>query len=69
MASSTHFGSGFAITKINPIIEKIPDILTTDMTSQEMTTVISGISGFSNKTAQKFIIGLPKFKEFYHSLP
>ena len=69
MAASIHFGSGFAITKVNPILEKIPDILTTDMEENEIIEAISSLSGFSKKTATKFMKGLPSFKEFYYSLP
>jgi len=69
MAASVHFGSGFAITKIKPIIELIPDILTTTMTDEEMVDNISSINGLSTKTGQKFVDGLSAFKEFYDSLP
>ena len=69
MAGSVHFGSGFAITKINPILEKIPDILTTDMEKNEIIESLSSLSGFSKKSATKFMKGLPSFKEFYYSLP
>ena len=69
LAASTHFGSGFAITKMTPIIEKIPNILTTDMTDKEIIDTISTINGLSKKTGTKFMSGLPAFKTFYHSLP
>jgi DNA ligase (NAD+) len=69
MAASVHFGSGFAITKIKPIIELIPDILTTTMTGEDMVDNISSINGLSTKTGQKFVDGLSAFTEFYDSLP
>jgi DNA ligase (NAD+) len=69
MAGSTHFGSGFAITKTKPIIEAIPDILTTDMSDSEIIESITNLSGFSKKSGTKFMKGLPSFKVFYHSLP
>ena len=69
MSASTHFGSGFAITKIRPIIELIPDILTTTKTDNEIIELISSIVGLSKKTGKKFVDGLPAFREFYKSIP
>ncbi len=69
MSASTHFGSGFAITKIRPIIELIPDILITTKTDDEIIELISSIAGLSKKTGKKFVDGLPAFREFYKSIP
>ena len=69
MSACIHFGSGFAITKIQPIIDLIPDILTTSMSNEEIIDQIATIGGLSNKTGGKFVQGLPAFKEFYYSLP
>ena len=69
MAASVHFGSGFAITKVAPIIELIPDILTTTMSNTDIIDTIGTINGLSQKTGKKFVDGLPEFKRFYHLLP
>ena len=69
MSASIHFGSGFGLTKIKPIIDLIPDILTTSMSDDELIDQIATISGLSKKTGEKFVQGLHAFKEFYYSLP
>jgi len=69
MSASIHFGSGFAITKIKPIIDLIPDILTTTKPNNEIIELISSIKGLSKKTGEKFVSGLPSFIDFYKSIP
>ena len=69
MAASIHFGSGFGIKKMKPIVDLIPDIMTTTISDTEIIEKITSINGMSKKTGEKFINGLHSFKEFYHSLP
>ena len=73
MAAHHSFGSGFGKRKIQPIIDKFPNILDIDIKHTEsrikLINDISTLDGYQIKTAEKFINGLSGFKEFYNSIP
>ncbi len=60
MSASCVFGFGFAVKKCELILEAYPDVLTRNITLQDLTNV----KGFADKTAERFLEGLPKFKIF-----
>lgn len=60
MSASCEFGIGFGVRKIQAILDVYPDILWRDVKFEN----IIEIKGFAQKTAEKFIVGLPKFKIF-----
>ena len=68
MAGSHIFGSGFGNKKIKPIIKNIPNVMDFDIKDQnskkELYQKLLLIDGFQQKTANKFINGLDKFKTF-----
>ena len=69
MASHYSFGSGFGKKKLKPIIDNIPDIISNDLEDYYIKQIILELPGFHDTTVNKFLIGLPKFKEFYKLLP
>lgn len=73
MAAHYSFGSGFGNRKIQPIIDKYPNILDIDINHKDtrikLINDISNIDGYQIKTAEKFVNGLSTFKEFYNSIP
>ena len=64
MAVSNIFGRGFGERKINPILEKFPDILSSDIGEEEKIDLIKTIRGVEKKTAERFVKHIPKFMEF-----
>lgn len=68
MAASNKFGSGMGIKKLNAIIENIPNIMTNDLTNEELYNKIIIIKGFQDKTTKKFINNFNKFKKFYKTI-
>jgi len=64
MSASCAFGIGFGSKKLDLVVTQYPNILTEDVTLQQ----ISAIKGFADKTAERFISGLPKFREFLKEL-
>jgi DNA ligase (NAD+) len=73
IAGTTLFGKGFGRRKAKPIIENIPNILDIDISNpvqkEKLYQEIVSLNGFSDISAQKFISGWGKFKQFYHTLP
>ena len=65
MSASCVFGIGFGVRKLNLITDSYPDILFRNLTLEE----IISIKGFAEKTAERFITGLPKFREFLKDIP
>ena len=45
-------------------IEKLPDILTSNETSEEKINKIKALNGFAEKTATLFVEKIPQFMEF-----
>ena len=64
MSSSNIFGRGFGERRITPILEKYPDILTSDNSDEEKIALIKSIKGMEKKTAERFIANIPKFMDF-----
>ena len=64
MAVSNIFGRGFGERRITPILEKYPDILTSDNSDEEKIALIKSIKGMEKKTAERFIANIPKFMDF-----
>ena len=64
MAVSNIFGRGFGKRKIDPILEKYPDILVSPHTQEEKISMIKSIRGIEQKTAGRFVNNIPKFMEF-----
>jgi len=73
MSGSHVFGSGFGKRVIKPILSKFPNILDIDLNNSsqrdKLFNGITGLKGYQSTTAQKFIIGLPKFINFHENLP
>lgn len=67
MAGSTMFGHGFGVRRTKAILEVYPNIL--EWAETPTVEHIVDIEGFAEKTAEKFILGLPKFKAFLDDIP
>lgn len=65
MSASTCFGLGFGQRRLTAILDRYPNVLNMTPTIED----ISDIDGFAEKTAEKFIEGLPKFKKFLSEIP
>jgi len=65
MAASGEFGLGFGKRKIQAILRVYPKILNQNPTVEQ----IAQIDGFAEKTAEKFVMGLPKFRDFIANIP
>ena len=65
MSASCEFGTGFGIRKLALITDNFPDVLVRDPTLAE----IVAIQGFAEKTAKRFLEGLPRFKAWLMSNP
>lgn len=68
MSGSSCFGLGFGEKKLQLVLDNIPDIFTNDYSQDELISKINKINGFSNKTTNKFINCLDKFKQFLKSI-
>lgn len=64
MAVSNIFGRGFGEKRIEPILSKYPDILTSSDSDQEKIDKIKGIKGIEKKTAERFVNNISKFMDF-----
>jgi NAD-dependent DNA ligase len=64
MAVSNIFGRGFGERRIEPIMIKYPDIVTSDMSAEEKIANVKSIRGLEKKTAERFVQNIPKFLEF-----
>tara|TARA_B110000208_G_scaffold191851_1_gene260503 strand:+ start:3007 stop:4887 length:1881 start_codon:yes stop_codon:yes gene_type:complete len=69
MTASNLFGAGFGIKKINMILDKYPGILKLNKNKSELLDMIINIEGFQEKTANKFVNNLDKFKKFLKENP
>ena len=65
MAGSSVFGHGFGERKLTAILRVYPNILDMNPTVEQ----ISAIDGFADKTAERFVEGLPKFRAFLADIP
>lgn len=64
MVSSNIFGRGISTKKIEPIMLEYPNILISKESYQAKIEKIAKIKGFSTKTAELFVLSIPKFLEF-----
>ena len=64
MAVSNIFGRGFGERKIEPIMNKYPDIITTLDSDDEKIKKIVEIRGIEKKTAERFVKHIPAFIDF-----
>jgi DNA ligase (NAD+) len=64
MAVSNIFGRGFGERRIEPILEKYPNVLTSNETNEEKIQHIKQIKGMEQKTAERFVNNIEKFIEF-----
>lgn len=64
MSGSRIFGRGLAGKKLEELVNKYPDIMTRDITLDEVLSV----DGFGEKMARKFIENLSDFKKFYKEI-
>ncbi len=65
MSASCCFGMGFGQRRLKAITDAYPNILDMNITIQQ----IVDLDGFAQKTAEKFIEGLPVFKKFLDEIP
>ena len=65
MSASSAFGLGFGVRKLALITDEYPDVLSMDLTVED----IVSIKGFAQKTAERFINGLPRFVAFTEEIP
>tara|TARA_B110000285_G_scaffold70519_1_gene81151 strand:- start:1554 stop:3572 length:2019 start_codon:yes stop_codon:yes gene_type:complete len=64
MAVSNIFGRGFGERRIEPIMIKYPDIVTSEISDDEKIANIKSIRGIEKKTAERFVKNIPKFMDF-----
>ena len=64
MAVSNIFGRGFGEKRIEPILSKYPDILTSFESDKEKIDKIKAIKGMEKKTAERFVNNISKFMDF-----
>jgi DNA ligase (NAD+) len=64
MSASCVFGIGFGTKKLDLVVSQYPNVLDLDLTVDQ----IVSIKGFADKTAERFVEGLPKFREFLKEL-
>jgi len=64
MAVSNIFGRGFGERRIDPILVKYPDILTSSESDEEKIKLVKSIKGMEKKTSERFVTNIPKFMAF-----
>jgi len=64
MVASNLLGRGLGERKIKPIIEKYPNILTTNETNEEKIKMLRGIEGIGPENAKSFVNNIPVFMDF-----
>jgi len=64
MNATNIFGRGMGETRMTAILAKYPDILTMNVNMEEKETLVKGIEGFAQKTAQLFVTRIPQFMDF-----
>ena len=67
MTASNIFGRGFGEKRFKCIIDKYPDILTSEMNNNEKISLVRNVDGIALKTAEQFVINIPKFIQFIKS--
>jgi len=64
MSGSNVFGHGFSETRLGPIIETYPDILTSTESNEAKIQKLTEIKGMASKTASAFVEKIPDFIAF-----
>lgn len=65
MAASNYFGRGMGVRKLHIVTKKYPNIMIEDWNDKKLFDKINSLEGFQEKTTQKFVSGLSKFKKFF----
>lgn len=68
MAASNCFGRGLGIKKLRVITKEYPDIMVTKYSDKVLYDNINSLSGFQDKTSQKFVEGFAIFKKFFNKI-
>lgn len=64
MSATNLFGRGLGERKIKPIMDNIPDILTSEESNEAKVEKILKIKGMAKKSAEAFVEKIPKFLQF-----
>ena len=64
MVASNLLGRGLGERKLKPIIEKYPNILTTNQTNEEKIKMLREIEGIGPENAKSFVSNIPVFMDF-----
>ena len=64
MSASNIFGRGIGERKMEPILEKYPDILTSLKTNDEKVHMVKGVPGMAKKSAELFVKQIAAFIDF-----
>ena len=64
MAATNIFGRGFGEKRFKSILEKYPDILTSEINNTEKIKLVKNVDGMASKTAEQFVKCIPNFIEF-----
>ena len=64
MSASNIFGRGISEKKIEPILEAVPDILTSNDSVEEKIKKIVNVKGMAKKSAELFVSNIPAFLQF-----
>lgn len=64
MAASNIFGRGFSKTKLELVLNEIPDILTSSESKEMKKRRVSQVKGLASKTAEAFVEKIKEFCEF-----
>ena len=64
MVASGKMGRGLGQRKITPILEKYPDILTSEKTPTDKEAMLKQVDGIGSETAHEFVKNIPDFIEF-----
>lgn len=69
MYASGKFPKDMGTKRFKAILKKYPDIIKKDYPTNLLIDMIIQIPGFSNKIANRFVEGLPKFRKFLATMP
>ena len=67
MTATNIFGRGFGDKRFKCIIEKYPDILTSEISNSDKINLVRSVDGIASKTAEQFVNNIPKFINFINS--
>ena len=64
MSASNIFGRGFGSKKIELILEEVPDILESKISTEDKLIKLKSVKGLGEKTANLFVDKIDEFKLF-----